>query len=394
MDRHPARNRTGVPLLDLYVQYAAIRDQIGSAIERVIESQHFILGPEVESLEGKIAKYSRCQYAVGVSSGTDALLASLMAIDIKPGDEVITTPYTFFATVGSISRLGARPVFVDIDPLTYNMDPEKVESVVSPRSRAIIPVHLYGQMADMDSITEIARRKNLHVIEDAAQAIGAEQNGRRAGSVGHLGCLSFYPSKNLGAFGDAGMVTTNDGELAERVRLLRSHGSQPKYFHKLVGGNFRLDAIQAAVLRVKLKYLDQWTTARQNNAIRYRRLFRAMGLDSEDRELNLNGDKKMVLLPSEAKGIRHTYNQFVIRVSETKRDALIAHLKRDRIGAEIYYPVPLHRQECFNYLGYREGDFPESEAATRESLALPIYPELTEAMQGSVVQCISDFLKK
>ena len=394
MDRHPARNRTGVPLLDLHVQYAVIRDQIGSAIERVIESQYFILGPEVESLEGEIAKYSQCQYAVGVSSGTDALLASLMAIDIKPGDEVITTPYTFFATVGSISRLGARPVFVDIDPLTYNMDPEKVESVVTPRSRAIIPVHLYGQMADMDSIIEIARRKNLSVIEDAAQAIGAEHNGRRAGSMGHLGCLSFFPSKNLGAFGDAGMVTTNDGELAERVRLLRSHGSEPKYFHKLVGGNFRLDAIQAAILRVKLKYLDQWTAARQNKAISYRRLFTAMGLDSEGRDVNLNGDKEKVLLPSEAKGVRHIYNQFVIRVSETKRDALIAHLKKHRIGAEIYYPVPLHLQECFKHLGYREGDFPQSEASARESLALPIYPELTEAMQGSVVQCISDFLKK
>jgi dTDP-4-amino-4,6-dideoxygalactose transaminase len=289
-----ADNEMSVPLLDLKKQYSEIRVEIRAALERVIESQYFILGPEVQALEEEIAQYSPCKFAVGVSSGTDALLAALMAVGIKPGDEIITTPYTFFATVGSIARLGARAVFVDIDPLTYNLDPERIKSVLGPRSRAIIPVHLYGQMANMNPIMEIARLQNLYVIEDAAQAIGAERNGQRAGSIGDLGCLSFFPSKNLGAFGDGGMVTTNNGKLAETVRLLRSHGSQPKYFHTLVGGNFRLDAIQAAVLRVKLKYLDQWTAARQNNANRYRRLLAAMGLDSEGRDVNLNGDKEKV----------------------------------------------------------------------------------------------------
>ena len=393
-DKYMADNEISVPLLDLKRQYDEIRLEIGSALERVIESQYFILGPEVQALEEEIAQYSHCKFAIGVSSGTDALLASLMAVGINPGDEIITTPYTFFATVGSISRLGAKPVLVDIDPLTYNMDPEKVESVLSPRSRAIIPVHLYGQMADMNPIMEIARRRNLYVIEDAAQAIGAEHGGRRAGSVGHLGCLSFFPSKNLGAFGDGGMVTANDRELAERVRLLRSHGSQPKYYHKLIGGNFRLDAIQAAVLRVKLKSLDQWTAARQQNAARYRRLFTAMNLNSDGRDVTSNGNKDRVLLPAEAEGVRHIYNQFVIRVGKKKRNGLMAYLKKNRIGSEIYYPVPLHLQDCFKDLGYRVGDFPHSEAAADESLALPIYPELTEMMQLSVVQCIADFLRK
>ena len=379
------QSKTHIPLLDLQQQYAEIEEEVRAAIDRVIASQHFILGPEVEQLESEIADYSQCRFGIGVSSGTDALLVSLMALDIGAGDEVITTPYTFFATVGSISRVGAKPVFVDIDPLTYNIDPTKIEPAITDRTRAIMPVHLYGQMADMEPILDVAQRYRLRVIEDAAQAIGAEHRGRRAGSIGDLGCLSFFPSKNLGAFGDGGMVTSNDRDLAERVRLLRSHGSQPKYYHKLVGGNFRLDAIQAAVLRVKLNYLDQWTAARQKNAAWYRRLFA---------DMNLDGDKDRVLLPAEAEGARHIYNQFVIRVSKKKRNALMAHLKKNQIGSEVYYPVPLHLQECFKDLGYREGDLPHSEAAAEETLALPIYPELTETMQTSVVQCIANFFKK
>lgn len=383
-----------VPLLDLKAQHDAIRVAIRAAVDRVIESQHFILGPEVQALEAEIAEYSRCKFALGVSSGTDALLVSLMAIGIRPGDEVVTSPYTFFATAGSIARLGAKPVFVDIDPLTYNLEPAKIEPALSSRARAIIPVHLYGQTADMDPILEIARRKSLFVIEDAAQAIGAESQGRRAGSMGHLGCLSFFPSKNLGAFGDGGMVTTNDGELAERLTVLRSHGSQPKYYHKLVGGNFRLDAIQAAVLRVKLKYLDQWTMARQRNAAKYRKLFVGMNLSSDGGDPALKRDEIEVRLPTEVGQLRHIYNQFVIRVNKSRRNALMAHLRKNRIGTEIYYPLPLHLQECFKDLGYRQGDFPHSETAAEETLALPIYPELTEEMQTAVVQCIADFFRK
>src|SRR5688500_11421666 len=267
-----------VPLLDLKAQYATIRDEVQAALNRVIESQHFILGPEVQALEREVAAYSGCDYGIGMSSGSDALLAALMAIDLEPGDEVITTPYTFFATAGAVARLGARPVFVDIDPGTYNMAPELIEAAITPRTRAVIPIHLFGQMADMDPIMTVARRHNVAVIEDAAQAIGAEYRGRRAGSIGQSACFSFFPSKNLGAFGDAGMVTTNDAELADRLTLVRGHGARPKYYHKVVGGNFRLDALQAAVLRVKLQYLDGWTAARQRNAATYRRLFADAGL--------------------------------------------------------------------------------------------------------------------
>ncbi len=380
-----------VPLLDLQAQYETIRDELRAAVERVMKSQYFILGPEVQALEGDIARYSQCNFAVGVSSGTDALLASLMAIGIEPGDEVITTPYTFFATAGSISRLGAKPVFVDIDPATFNIDPLKIERMVSPRTKAIIPVHLFGQMAEMDPIVEIARRRDLRVIEDAAQAIGAEYHGKRAGSLGHLGCLSFFPSKNLGAFGDAGMVTTNDPELDERVRVLRGHGSQPKYYHKIIGGNFRLDAIQAAVLRVKFKYLDQWTAARQQNAKSYRRLFGAANLAVVTRDGAWNDTEDGVIVPHEGDGIRHIYNQFVIRVSKKKRKPLISYLREKGIASEIYYPVPMHLQDCFMNLGYRAGDFPESERAAAETLALPIYPELTETMQSVIVGSIADF---
>ena len=365
-----------VPLLDLKAQYVTLRQEIQAAIERVLESQQFILGPEVETLESEVAAYSACRYGIGVSSGTDALLVALMAIDIQPDDEVITSPYTFFASVGSIARLGARPGFVDIDPLTYNLDPARIEAVITPRTRAIIPVHLFGQMADMDPILEIAARRNLFLIEDAAQAVGAEYKDKRAGSLGHLGCLSFFPSKNLGGYGDGGMVITNDTQLAQRVRQLRSHGEQSRYEHTRVGGNFRLDAIQAAVLRVKLRHLDAWTAARQHNADTYRRLFASHGLGE-------------MSLPVEAPQRRHIYNQFVVQSAH--RDVLLARLQREGIGTAIYYPTPLHLQPCFAALGYERGAFPHSEYAARRSLALPIYPELTPAMQEEVVRAIAAF---
>ena len=365
--------KSAIPLLDLKAQYATIRDEIRSAMDCVLESQRFILGPEVESLEREIAAYCRCPYGIGVSSGTDALLVALMAIDLKPGDEVITTPYSFFATAGEIARLGAKPVFVDIDRKTYNIDPAQIEAKISKRTRAIIPVHLFGQMADMPAIREIASRRSLYVIEDAAQAIGAEMNGERAGSIGHLSCFSFFPTKNLGGYGDGGMVMTNDKELADRVRILRSHGFRKKYDNELLGGNFRLDELQAAVLRVKLKYLDNWTEGRRRNAARYRE--------------NL-AEAAFVELPFEVPNSRHIYNQFVIR--SARRDDLMAHLKEQGIGCEVYYPIPLHLQTCFKDLACRAGDFPICEAAAKESLALPIYPELTPEMIQTVVRTISD----
>ena len=365
-----------VPLLDLKAQYATIREEIRAAIDRVLEPQQFVLGPEVAVFEREIAAYSRCRYGIGVSSGTDALLVALMAIDIRPDDEIITSPYTFFASVGSIARLGARPVFVDIDPPTYNLDPARIEAAITPRTRAIIPIHLFGQMADMDPILEIAARRNLFLIEDAAQAIGAEYKGKRAGALGHLGCFSFFPSKNLGGYGDGGLVTTNDAQLAQRVRQLRSHGEQSRYEHTRVGGNFRLDALQAAVLRVKLRHVDAWTAARQRNANTYRRLFASRELG----ELSP---------PVEAPQRRHVYHQFVVQ--STYRDALLATLQRQGIGAAIYYPTPLHLQPCFTSLHYQRGAFLHSEYAAEHSLALPIYPELTPAMQEEVVQAIAAF---
>lgn len=392
-----------VPLLDLKAQYEPIRDEIRAAMDRVADSQHFILGPEVEALESEVAAYSHCEFGIGVSSGTDALLVALMAIGLKPNDEVITTPYTFFATAGAIARLNARPVFVDCDPLTYNIDPSKIEAAITERTRAIIPVHLYGQMADMNPIMEVARRHKLYVIEDAAQAIGSEYEGRRAGSIGDIACFSFFPSKNLGGFGDAGMVTTNSAELNKQVRLLRNHGYAPKYYNKVVGGNFRLDAIQAAVLRVKLKYLDDWTEKRQQNAAAYRRLFaeaelsiqpQFVGLDATAQQgeaVNQLDDLSGVVLPTEAPDMRHIYNQFIIRCG--RRDELLAHLRERHIGTEIYYPVPMHVQECFGELGYKMGDFQESERAARETLALPIYPELTESMLETVVAAVADFYR-
>lgn len=381
-----------VPLLDLKAQYRTIRDEVRAAIDRVADSQYFILGPEVEALEAEIASYSRCQFGIGVSSGSDALLVALMALNIRPGDEVITSPFTFFATAGAVARLGAKSVFVDIDPLTFNIAPAKIEEAVTPRTRAILPIHLYGQMADMNPIMEVAARHNLYVIEDAAQAIGSEYEGRRAGSIGQIGCLSFFPSKNLGGFGDGGMVTANDPELADRIKLLRNHGYRPKYYNKVVGGNFRLDAIQAAVLRVKLNYLDKWTEGRQRNAASYRRLFAEAGLSLEPGSTGNTPETDRAIkiaLPFESPNCRHIYNQFVIRCN--RRNELMAHLKERRIDTEIYYPVPMHLQECFADLGYREGDFPESERASHETLALPIYPELTEEMLATVVDAIADF---
>ncbi|HYR91668.1 MAG TPA: DegT/DnrJ/EryC1/StrS family aminotransferase [Terriglobia bacterium] len=360
--------KSPIPLLDLKAQYATIRDEIRAAIDRVLESQRFILGPEVEALEQEIAAYSRCAHAIGVSSGTDAVLAALMAIDIQPGDEVITSPYSFFATAGAVARLGAKPVFAEIDRKTFNIDPADIEARITSRTRAVMPVHLFGQMADMPPILEIARRHKLFVIEDAAQAIGAERQERRAGSVGDIGCLSFFPSKNLGGCGDAGMVTTNDASLAERLRLLRMHGSRNKYYNEILGGNFRLDAIQAAVLRVKLKYLDRWTQGRRSNATSYREAF---------------SNASSIEVPYEVPNSRHIYNQFVIRSS--RRDDLMSHLRQQGIGCEVYYPLPLHLQVCFKDLGYKPGDFPISEAASKESLALPIYPELSPEMIQRVV---------
>ncbi len=372
---------SSVPLLDLKAQYVTIRQQIEPVLKDVVESQYFILGPKVKELEGKIAAYSQCGHAIGVSSGTDALLIALMAIDLKPGDEVITTPFSFFATAGVIARLNAKPVFVDIQEDTYNLDPSKIEAVITDKTKAIIPVHLFGQMAEMDPIMEIANKHKLFVIEDAAQAIGSEdEKGRRAGSVGHMGCFSFFPSKNLGGFGDAGMVVTNDEGLANKLIKLRVHGSEPKYYHQIVGGNFRIDALQAAILSIKLDYLDQWTESRQINAREYIEKFKENGLEKD------------LGLPDLKKGYRHIYNQFVLRSS--KRDDLIKHLRDQNIGCEIYYPVTLSDQECFAYLNYKNGDFPVSEKAAEEVLAIPIYPELTQAQKSYIVETITGFYDK
>jgi len=379
-----------VPLLDLKKQYQEIQGEVRSAMNEVLESQYFILGPKVAELEQRIAQYCGCEYAVGVSSGTDAILISLMTAGIGSEDLVITTPYTFFATGGAIARVGARPLFVDIDENTYNMDPIKLEHLVSSldgaqkaRLKAIMPVHLYGQCADMEKILAIAHDAGVPVIEDAAQAIGSEcafQDGtrKRAGSMGEFGCFSFFPSKNLGAFGDGGMVTTGDEETYERLKIMRVHGAKPKYYHGIIGGNFRLDALQAAVLMVKLKYLDQWTEKRQENARRYRQLFQEARLEEID-------------LPEEGQG-RHIYNQFVIRVREG-RDALRGFLADQGIGTEVYYPVPLHMQECFRYMGYAAEEFPVSVAAAQRSVALPIYPELSQAQMEYVVEKITEFIK-
>lgn len=366
-----------VPLLDLKAQYQTIRKEVEGAVQEVLVSQHFILGPKVEECEKAVAAYSNCAHAIGVSSGSDALLVCLMAEGIGAGDEVITTPYSFFATAGAIARLGAVPVFVDIEPTTYNIDVEQIASRITAKTRAIIPVHLYGQMAEMDEVMAVAAKYKLIVIEDAAQAIGAEYKGQRAGSIGHYGCFSFFPSKNLGGAGDGGMVVTQDADRAERVRVLRSHGGKPKYYHRVIGGNFRLDALQAAVVSAKLPHLDEWTAGRQRNAQRYDRLFTQAGAKV--------GLPKVVMN-------RHIFNQYVIRSS--KRDQLQAYLKQKGVGTEVYYPVPLHLQDCFAYLGQKAGSYPESEAAANETLALPVYPELTEAQARYVVECVAEFLEQ
>jgi dTDP-4-amino-4,6-dideoxygalactose transaminase len=363
-----------VPLLDLRAQFAPIRQDVLTAITKVCDDQRFIMGPEVEGFETAMASLTGSRHAIGVSSGTDALLVALMALGIGPDDDVITSTYSFFATAGSIVRVGARPVLVDIDPATFNLRPADVAAAVTSRTRAIMPVHLFGQCADMEAITEIASRAGVPIIEDAAQAIGARYKERPAGSIGTIGCFSFFPSKNLGAFGDAGLVTTSDDALAERVRLLRNHGAERQYYHRLVGGNFRLDALQAAVLRVKAPHLEAWTDARRQNARRYRELFADAGLTDR------------VTLPVEAAERTHIYNQFVIRVSD--RDRIKASLDNAGVGTAIYYPVPFHLQECFADLGYAAGAFPESEAAARDSLALPIYGELTVDQQSYVVEAV------
>jgi dTDP-4-amino-4,6-dideoxygalactose transaminase len=366
-----------VPLLDLQAQYVPLRSEILAAIERVCDSQRFILGPEVEALEAELARTLGVGHAIGVSSGTDALLLALMALGVGPGDEVITTPFSFFATAGCISRVGARPVFVDIDPVTFNLDPRHLAAAFTDRTRAVMPVHLFGLTADMSPILEEAGRRGVPVIEDAAQAIGATYNGQPAGTLGAFGCFSFFPSKNLGAFGDGGLVTTEDERLAARARLLRNHGMEPKYHYQEIGGNFRLDALQAAILRVKLPHLAAWSEARRLNAARYRKMFATAGL--ADR----------VTLPVEPAGRSHIYNQFVIRVPE--RDRLRDHLTRAGIGTEVYYPVPFHLQACFAGLGLHPGDFPHAERAAAESLALPIYGELSLEQQQFVVDTVAGF---
>ena len=386
--------KMNVPLLDLKAQYATIRDDVRAAIDEVCDAQWFVMGPNVKELEQRVAEYSECSHGIGVSSGTDALLVALMTLEVGFGDAVITTPYTFFATGGTVARVGARPVFCDIDRETYNLCPDSLRMLLErdcerrdgklihvpsgTTVKVLMPVHLYGQTADMDALTKLAGEYDLPIVEDAAQSIGSEySNGGRAGSQGTIGCFSFFPSKNLGAFGDGGMCTTNDDAVAERLSILRLHGGKPKYYHAVVGGNFRLDAMQAAILLVKLRSLDAWTAARQSNAAYYDKAFKAAGL----------GDH--VSTPKTLTGKRHIYNQYVIRVSD--RDKLRQHLGDGGIGTEIYYPVPLHLQKCFAKLGYKPGDCPESEAAADETVAIPVYPELTCDQQDHVVATISDF---
>jgi dTDP-4-amino-4,6-dideoxygalactose transaminase len=382
-----------VPLLDLKAQYAQLKSELDAALLRVAESQYFILGPEVERLEREMESYLEVKHALGVSSGTDALLLALMALGVGPGDEVIVPTFSFFATAGVVSRLNARPVLVDIDPVTYNIDPEGVRRAITSRTKAIVPVHLYGQSADMDPIMEVAARGGIAVVEDGAQAIGARyRDGRRAGSIGAAGCFSFFPSKNLGGFGDAGLITTNDSALYERMRIMRVHGGEKKYYHQVIGGNFRIDALQAAVLSVKLPHLDDWSRGRERNAKIYDRMFVERGLNRGDGATEF-GDGNRVLLPQavyEGSGVwpTHIYNQYVIRVE--RRDELKEWLTGKSIGNEVYYPVPFHLQECFADLGYKRGDFPHAERAAAEVLALPVYPELTGEQIAYVVEAIGE----
>jgi dTDP-4-amino-4,6-dideoxygalactose transaminase len=419
----PSNSTDSVELLDLKAQYDSIRDEIRAAVDRVLESQHFIMGPEVKTLEQEMARYIRVRHALGCASGSDALLLALMAIDIRPGDLVITSPYTFFATGGAIARLGAEPVFIDINPVDYNLRPSLVRSFLegehplcerfenyTDRVKAIIPVHLYGQCADMDPLLELAEQYGLKVIEDAAQAIGASYKHEQAGTFGDFGCFSFFPSKNLGAYGDAGLITVKDDALAEKTSIIRLHGGKPKYYHKMVGINSRLDAIQAAIIRVKLKYLDDWSAARRDKAMKYNRMFTEEGIGITHDNLGCNslcmamggencgfsGKTDKIVLPAETTGNpddggRHIYHQYVIRTG--RRDHLMAALDKAGIGYAVYYPVPLHEQECFAYMGYKPEDCPASHCAAQQTLALPIYPELGHAKQEYVVKTIAEALK-
>jgi dTDP-4-amino-4,6-dideoxygalactose transaminase len=376
----PTLNPNPVPLLDVSRQYHPLKQELMAAIGRVCDSGRFVLGPDCEQLETALAEYCQAKHAVACASGSDALLLALMAYDIGPGDEVLLPSYTFFATAGAVWRLGAKPVFVDLDPESYNIDPEQIERLITPATKAIIPVHLFGQCADMDSLMRIARGHGLPVIEDAAQAIGASYRGRQAGSIGDIGCISFYPTKNLGGFGDGGAMTTNDAQLADKLRLLRGHGMQPRYYHQVVGINSRLDTLQAAVLNVKLPHLDRWSAQRATNADRYAKLFQAAGLD------------RVLGLPKALPGNGHVWNQYIVRVPNGRRDALREHLSQQKIGTEIYYPVPMHMQQCFASLGYKPGDLPHSQRAAAETIALPIFPELTAAEQQTVVAAIAEFI--
>ena len=386
-----------VPLLDLKPQYLSLKKELDDAVLRVAESQYFILGPEVEKMEKEFCEYLNCKHAIGVSSGTDALLLALMAIDIGPGDEVIVPTYSFFATAGVVSRLNAVPVLTDIDPVTFNIDPEDFKKKITSKTKAVIPVHLYGQSAELEPIVKIAKEKNIFVIEDAAQAIGTDyKDGKRIGTIGDIGCFSFFPSKNLGGYGDGGLVTTNNDELAYMLRIKRVHGGEQKYYHKVIGGNFRIDALQSAVLRVKLPHLDKWSEKRRANAEYYYQLFSKAGLAEEPGKTKFD-DKNSVLLPkpiykgSAAVKNYHIYNQFIIRAQ--RRDELKKFLTENEIGNEIYYPVPFHLQECFANLNHKKGDFPESEKASETSLAIPIYPELSKEQQEFVVQKIKEFIQ-
>ncbi|HEX5833556.1 MAG TPA: DegT/DnrJ/EryC1/StrS family aminotransferase [Pyrinomonadaceae bacterium] len=367
-----------VPLLDLQAQYASLRDDLRPAIERVLESQRFVLGDEVRRLESSVAEYCQARYAVGCASGSDSLLLALMALDVGSGDEIVTTPFSFFATGSCIARLGARPVFVDIDPATYNLDVSQVADVITPRTKAIIPVHIYGQCAEMDPLLALGERHGIPVVEDAAQAIGATDHGRLAGSMGAIGCFSFYPTKNLGGAGDGGIITTNDEQLEQRLKRLRTHGGITEYMHNEVGINSRLDELQAAVLNVKLPHLDTWSNQRAQRAAVYTELLEQANLSFE------------VTTPFVRPDCRHIFHQYVIRVPRY-RDRLMEHLKERGVGTKVYYPIPLHLQECFSYLGYKQGAFAEAERAAAETFALPAYPELSEEQQAYVVDAIKSF---
>jgi dTDP-4-amino-4,6-dideoxygalactose transaminase len=377
-----ATHGTGVPLCDLQAQFGLLQTQIEAAIARVLSSGQVILGPEVAALEDEVAACCSASHGVGCGSGTDALSLALAALEIGPGDEVILPTFTFFATAGSVCRTGARPVFCDIDPITFNLDPMQVESKITSRTRALLVVHLFGQCADMASLWQVAERRDLPIIEDAAQALGAEYQGKRAGSLGGIGCLSFYPTKNLGAYGDAGMAVTSDPAWARRMAVLRVHGMDPKYYHRYLGWNGRLDTLQAAILRVKLPYLERWINARQDAAARY---------DGLIDEYHL---AHFLERPMARPDRRHTFNQYVVRVADGARDSLVRHLKGQGIGCEIYYPLPLHLQSCLAQLGYAEGDFPASEEACRSVLALPMFPEITAEQQRRVVGTCAAYLRK